>query len=77
LRDVDKREIDFLITVNEKPWFAVEVKQNDTNPSKHLKYFGERLCIPYLYQVVKKKDIDQYVDGVRIVSADRFLSGLV
>ncbi len=77
LRDVDKREVDFLVTVNEKPWFTVEVKQNDTNPSKQLKYFSDRLHIPYLYQVVKKKGVDRYVDGVRIVSSDRFLSSLV
>ena len=77
LRDVDKREVDFLVTVNEKPWFVVEVKQNDTNPSKQLKYFNDRLHIPYLYQVVKKKDVDRYVDRVRIVSSDRFLSSLI
>ncbi|MFA5284669.1 MAG: AAA family ATPase, partial [Smithellaceae bacterium] len=30
LRDVDKREVDFLVTIDGKPWFAVEVKLNDT-----------------------------------------------
>lgn len=77
LRDVDKREVDFIVTEKEKPWFALEVKLNDTNPSKRLKYFADRLKIPYLYQVVKKKDVDKFIGGVRVVSADKFLAALV
>lgn len=29
LRDVDKHEVDFLVTIDGKPWFAVEAKLND------------------------------------------------
>jgi predicted AAA+ superfamily ATPase len=39
LRDVDKREVDFLVTIDGKPWFAVEVKLNDTVLSPNLLYF--------------------------------------
>ncbi len=77
LRDVDKREVDFIITEKEKPWFALEVKLNDTNPSGRLKYFGDRLNIPYLYQVVKTKDVDRFINGVRVMSADKFLAALI
>ncbi len=77
LRDVDKREVDFLITINNKPWFAVEVKLNDTALSPGLLYFGNRLAIPYLYQVVKKDKTDTLEKGVRIISAGKFLAGLV
>jgi len=77
LRDVDKREVDFLVTIDNKPWFAVEAKLNETSLSPHLPYFKERLSIPYVYQVVKKTAIDRLEKGVRIVSAGKFLAGLI
>jgi hypothetical protein len=77
LRDVDKREVDFLVTIGGKPWFAVEVKLNDTGLSPHLLYFKERLSIPYVYQVVKKTTIDRIEKDTRIISAGKFLSGLL
>jgi predicted AAA+ superfamily ATPase len=77
LRDVDKREVDFLVTIDGKPWFAVEVKLHDTRLSPHLLYFKERLSIPYVYQVVKKNGVDSIEKSVRIISAGRFLAGLL
>ncbi|MBU4331899.1 ATP-binding protein [Patescibacteria group bacterium] len=77
LRDIEAREVDFLVAVNKKPWFAVEVKLSDQKPSKHLKYFMEKLNIPFTYQLVKNPDIDFWQDKVRIISADKFLTGLV
>jgi predicted AAA+ superfamily ATPase len=77
LRNVDKKEVDFLVTVDNKPWFAVEVKLSETVPSKNLSYFKERLHIPFVYQVVKQHDFDILKDDVRIMSANKFLSGLI
>ncbi|MBN1474959.1 MAG: ATP-binding protein [Syntrophaceae bacterium] len=77
LKDVDKREVDFLMTIDGKPWFAVEVKLNDTALSPNLLYFRDRLSIPYVYQVVKKDKVDLLADGARILSAGRFLAGLI
>ena len=77
LRSIEKKEVDFLVAVGQKPWFAVEVKTGDVNPSPHLHYFGEKLKIPFSYQVVKQSGIDLFQSGVRIVSADRFLAGLI
>lgn len=77
LRDVDKREVDFLVTINGKPWFAVEAKLQDASLSPHLLYFRERLSIPYVYQVVKTNNIDKLEKRVRIISAGKFLSGLI
>ncbi|MGO9013519.1 MAG: ATP-binding protein [Dissulfurispiraceae bacterium] len=77
LRDVDKREADFLVTINKKPWFAVEVKLNDTSLSPGLLYFRERLAIPYVYQVVKKERTDMLEKGARTISAGKFLAGLL
>ena len=77
LRDQDKREVDFLITIDNKPWFAVEVKLNDTTSSPHLLYFKERLSIPFVYQVIKKSGVDFVEKGVRVVSAGKFLLALI
>jgi predicted AAA+ superfamily ATPase len=76
LRSIEKKEVDFLITVDGKPWFAVEVKLNDTNIAKPLHYFKGKLEIPFCYQVVQKNGVDFFKDGIRVVSADRFLLAL-
>lgn len=77
LRNVDKKEVDFLVTIDNKPWFAVEVKLSETSPSKNLVYFKDRLKIPFNFQVVKQEGIDFIKDEVRVISANKFLSGLV
>lgn len=77
LRDREGREVDFLVTVNRKPWMAVEVKLNNKEVSKNLKYYSERLKIPFVYQVIKEKGVDFTINGARVISADKFLSGLV
>ena len=77
MRNVEKKEVDFLVTVDREPWFAVEVKMGDNTISPNLYYFKERLQVPYLYQVVKKPGIDRFVKGIRLISAGRFLSGLM
>lgn len=77
LRNVDKKEVDFLVALDNKPWIAVEVKINDTNISPALYYFKERLEIPYCFQVVKTPGVDRFIKGVRVISASRFLAALV
>ncbi len=51
LRDIDKREVDFLVTKDGRPFFAVECKLGQTALSSHLNYFQERLDIPRCFQV--------------------------
>lgn len=51
LRDVDSREIDFVVFKNKKPIFAVECKTGEKSVSPHLRYFRERTPIPTFYQV--------------------------
>jgi predicted AAA+ superfamily ATPase len=77
LRNVDKKEVDFLVAVDQKPWFAVETKLTAKALSKNLLYFKERLGIPYAYQVVKESGINRLVQGISLISADRILLGLV
>lgn len=77
LRDRAGHEVDFLVVIDQKPWFAVEVKLTDTQPAKNLHYFGSRLSIPYLFQVIHTPNIDFLQKDIRIISADKFLSGLI
>ena len=77
IRDVDKREVDFLVTIKEKPWFAVEAKLSDESLSPSLIYFGRRLRIPYLYQIVLNGKKDVLKETVRIMPASKFLSHLI
>ena len=77
LRNVDKKEVDFLVAVDQKPWFAVETKLTAKALSKNLLYFKERLGIPHAYQVVKESGINRLVQGISLISVDRFLAGFV
>jgi len=77
LRNVDKKEVDFIVTIDKKPWFAVEAKISGTEISKSLYYFRERLKIPYVYQVVKESSVNRYKNRVHLLSADCFLAGLI
>ena len=54
LRDLVKREVDFLITKDKKPWILIEVKNGRKSLSKNLKHFHEelknRLCLSALFE---------------------------
>ncbi|MGH9161935.1 MAG: ATP-binding protein, partial [Vicinamibacteraceae bacterium] len=51
LRDVDKREVDFVVLQNRRPLFAVECKTGDRAIGPAVRYFAERTPIPRFYQV--------------------------
>jgi hypothetical protein len=76
LRDIEGREVDFLVTEGGKPWFAVEVKSSSKEISRNLNYFDENLNIPFLYQITSEKDVDFRKDKVRVMSVDKFLLNL-
>jgi predicted AAA+ superfamily ATPase len=77
LRDRSGREVDFLVTLKRKPWFAVEAKLSETQIDPALVYFRERLNLRACYQVVLHGNRDFVQDGVRCVPASRFLPALV
>ena len=79
LRYRDGHEVDFIVSINKKPWLAVEVKLNDEKISKNLYYFAQRLKIPFLYQVVASdnNELDYLKDNIRVINAAKFLSGLI
>ena len=82
LRDKEKREVDFLVTKNDKPWFLVEVKHkrnHGIDPS--LYHFQEQTKAPHAFQVVvdlpfvNKNCFEE--SGPIIVPAKTFLSQLI
>jgi predicted AAA+ superfamily ATPase len=52
LRDKMKREVDFLVVKNRKPWFLVEVKLGDTALSPSLAHFQKQIGAPHAFQAV-------------------------
>ncbi len=82
IRDKEKREVDFLVTHDKKPWFLVEVKSSSkAGISKNLGYFQEKVKAKHAFQVVFdleyiQKDCFQYSAPV-IVPAQSFLAQLV
>lgn len=53
LRNKEKKEVDFLVIKNNKPWFLVEVKSsNNSSISENLYFFQEKLSVPHAFQVI-------------------------
>ena len=67
LRDVNKREVDFVVLKDQKPVFAVECKTGEKQLSPHIPYFLERTPIPKFYQVHLGKLHRSPMDRVEIL----------
>jgi uncharacterized protein len=52
LRDKQKREVDFLVVRDRKPWFLVEAKLSDTHVSSSLAYYQQQTAASHAFQVV-------------------------
>jgi predicted AAA+ superfamily ATPase len=81
LRDKLKREVDFLIIRDRKPWFLVEVKTNDTRLSDALPYFQSATRAAHAFQAVAElpyTDVDCFSRvGPTVVPARTLLSQLL
>jgi hypothetical protein len=77
-RDVDGREVDFVVTENRKPSLFVEAKWSDTDVDRGLRYLKVRFPKTEAWQIsaTGKKD---YVtpEGIRVAPALVFLSKLI
>jgi predicted AAA+ superfamily ATPase len=56
LRDQDRREVDFMITLNQEPHLLIEAKCSETALSPSLRYYSEKLKVPGL-QIVRTPKI--------------------
>ena len=81
LRDKEKRESDFVVIRNRKPWFLVEVKKSDGRLDPNLGHFQRQLKAPHSFQVVLDMDYVQADCFSRneptVVPARTFLSQLL
>lgn len=82
LRDIDKKEVDFLITKDRTPYMIVEAKFSQINLNKNIYHFQKQLQPLYTLQVVcNLKNINQscFKDDsfIYCVPASTFLSQLI
>ncbi|PYV13467.1 MAG: hypothetical protein DMG07_14415 [Acidobacteria bacterium] len=56
---------------------AVEAKISETDVDPSLRYFRQRLKIPWAYQVVLESTRDFVEDGIRCLPAADFLAALI
>ncbi len=82
IRDKQKREVDFVVTRNQQPWFLVEVKSsNQTALSDALHYFQKQTQAEHAFQVAMnsefiERDCFEHKQPI-IVPAQTFLAQLV
>jgi predicted AAA+ superfamily ATPase len=81
LRDKQKREMDFLVVRDRKPWFLVEVKLTEKSLSPSLAYFQAQTSALHAFQVVMNlayQPVDCFtVHRPVVVPARTFLSQLL
>jgi len=82
IRDKEKREVDFLVSRDKKPWFLVEVKLSSKGGiNKNLVHFQEKIKAKHAFQVVfdmdyVPKDCFKHTEPI-VVPARTFLAQLV
>lgn len=79
VRTRDGREIDFLITKDKQPWMIVEAKSSRQDPSPALTWLAALLKTKLNFQLVLTRGVDRNFPDthVRVLSAEKFLCGLV
>ncbi len=75
LRTKEKKEVDFVLAVEDKPVTLLEAKLSDHEISPALRYFHRKYNLPAL-QIVKNLKHEQVVDTIEIRRASDFLRQL-
>lgn len=76
LRDKDGREVDFVVTLNRRVQWLIEVKTSDADISKSLRYYTEKLRPHRSLQLVLNLDRPREKSGVKTVSLGDWLEAL-
>ena len=77
-RDVDRREVDFVIVEHGEPIHFVECKKSGKSPSRSLRYLKTRFPSVKATQLLLEDDVDLITrEGIRICSAHVFLKDFV
>lgn len=72
-RDSYKREVDFVILKDKKPFLCLEVKHSDTNLSKSLEYLTKKLYPKHSLQLVQELDRERDYKNIKVRSLAEFL----
>lgn len=72
LRTKEKKEVDFVLVVENKPVSLLEVKLSDADISPTLRYFHKKYGIPAV-QLVKNLQLEQVIDGIELRNAGRYM----
>jgi predicted AAA+ superfamily ATPase len=76
-RDVDLREVDFVVTQDSEPILLVEAKWSDAPVEKGLRYLKARFPRAAAWQVSAEGSKDyQSPEGIRVAPAERLLEGM-
>jgi predicted AAA+ superfamily ATPase len=80
VRDKLKREVDFFITKDSKPYLLLEVKSNQSHPTKSLIHFNDMLKPQFCIQLVKEKKNERGKimahPNIQVMEAKKFLMAL-
>ncbi len=77
-RDIDKREVDFVVVEDTRPIRFIECKVKEMRPSTGLKYLKKRFPEVPATQILLESDDDLVTkEGIRICGAHHFLASLV
>ncbi len=81
VRDKEKREVDFLLLRDRKPWLLAECRLRDATPAASLRSFSAALSPPITLQIVGIPDVQERFDLTAkekgtVISADRLLTVL-
>lgn len=82
LRDKEKKEVDFLITKDRKPWMLIEVKTSAKDSlSPNLKHFQEQIHAEYAFQIAFDLEYSNFdfreLKRPMIIPMSTFLSQLI
>lgn len=76
LRDKEQREVDFVVTLNRRVHWLIEVKTSDGDLSNSLKYYTAKLQPQQSLQLVLELDRAQEKAGIKILPLGKWLESL-
>jgi len=76
LRDKENREVDFVVTLNRRTEWLIEVKASDDEISSSLRYYGTRLHPKQSLQLVLNLHKPQEKSGAKVLPLGSWLGSL-
>jgi len=77
-RDIDRREVDFVIVEDQAPVYFIECKSSDRETSRSLRYLKQRFPDVRAIQISLAGSREfETREGIAVMPASRFLSGLI